>query len=263
MTPPESGAGTGLRRGSVRFGIVAMLFAVTAVNYADRATLSLAGPSVAKALGLNAVALGWAFSAFAWTYLVAQIPSGWVLDRFGVRLVYFASLLAWSIFTLLQGTVIWMGAAAAAVMLFVFRALVGAAEAPSYPGNARIVASWFPAAERGTATAIFNSAQYFATALFAPVMGAVITLWGWPHVFSVMGGLGILLALLWLRVIHEPRRHPRLSQAELDYIAAGGALVDADAGPAPSATPAGRPLRHLLHSRSFLAHVPGSISSPY
>ena len=46
--------------------------------------------------------------------------------------------------------------------------LVGLAEAPSFPANARIVAAWFPSNERGTASAFFNSGQYFATVMFAP-----------------------------------------------------------------------------------------------
>jgi len=105
---------------------------------------------------------------------------------------------------------------------------VGAAEAPSFPGNSRIVAAWFPAAERGTAAAIFNSAQYFATVLFAPLMGWIVYTFGWKHVFSVMGFLGIVLAFVWLKVIYNPKEHPRINQAELDYIEQGGGLVDMD-----------------------------------
>ena len=43
-----------------------------------------------------------------------------------------------------------------------------------FPGNARLVAAWFPAAERGTASAIFNSAQYFSLVAFAPLMGWLV-----------------------------------------------------------------------------------------
>lgn len=234
--------------GHLRYGILAMLFAVTMINYADRATLSLAGPLLIKDLGLNAASLGVVFSAFAWTYMLAQVPSGWALDRFGSRLVYFASLVSWSVFTLLQGGVALVGAGAAVVVLFALRALVGVAEAPSFPANARIVTSWFPANERGTASAIFNSAQYLATAVFAPVMGLIITLLGWPWVFYVMGGLGILMGAVWLGIVYEPARHPWLSRAELGHIQSGGALA---ADPASGAPAGGRAAR-LLRSRMFL-----------
>jgi ACS family glucarate transporter-like MFS transporter len=88
--------------------------------------------------------------------------------------VYALSIFTWSLFTVLQGFVGEFGMSTAMVALFMLRFLVGLAEAPSFPGNARIVAAWFPTAERGTASAIFNSAQYFATVLFAPLMGWIV-----------------------------------------------------------------------------------------
>ncbi|STI63456.1 galactarate transporter [Escherichia coli] len=61
------------------------------------------------------------------------------------------------------------------------------------PANARIVAAWFPTKERGTASAIFNSAQYFSLALFSPLLGWLTFAWGWEHVFTVMGVIGFVL----------------------------------------------------------------------
>ena len=246
------------RAGRVRYGILGMLFAVTVLNYADRATLSLAGPVLSKEIGLAPVALGIVFSAFGWTYMLAQVPGGWLLDRYGSRMVYCVSIVAWSVFTFLQGTVAFLGAGVAVTALFVLRALVGVAEAPSFPANGRIVAAWFPTAERGTAAAIFNSAQYFATVLFAPVMGLIITLLGWPWVFYVMGGIGVLMGLLWLAVVHDPSRHPRLGAAEMALMRQGGAVVDmdrgqGDRGSAAAARPATWPAaRALLQNRMFL-----------
>ena len=216
-------------RTRTRFTIVAMLFAVTMVNYADRATISIAGPALSKDLGLSPVQMGYVFSAFGWSYVAAQIPGGWMLDRFGSKSVYFWSIFIWSLFTLLQGSVGVLGAGTVAVTaLFTLRFLVGLAEAPSFPANARIVAAWFPANERGTASAIFNSAQYFATVLFAPIMGWITFTFGWPYVFYFMGIVGILISFVWLKVIYSPKDHPRLSPSELDYIEKGGALVDMD-----------------------------------
>lgn len=104
--------------------------------------------------------------------------------------------------------------AGAIVALFLLRFLLGLAEAPSFPANARIVAAWFPAAERGTATAIFNSAQYFAVAVFAPLMGWITHLWGWHHVFVMMGVLGLAGAVLFRARLHAPMESPFLSVAE-------------------------------------------------
>ena len=75
------------RRSRVRISIVLMLFVATTINYADRATISIAGPALSKDLGLDAVQMGYVFSAFAWSYVLAQIPGGWLLDRYGVKWV--------------------------------------------------------------------------------------------------------------------------------------------------------------------------------
>ena len=62
----------------VRWLILAILFAVTTINYADRATIAIAGPELKKLLGLSPVQMGYVFSAFAWSYVLAQLPGGWL-----------------------------------------------------------------------------------------------------------------------------------------------------------------------------------------
>ncbi|MBR1090888.1 MFS transporter [Bradyrhizobium manausense] len=220
---------TDAKRSRVRLFIVTMLFLVTTVNYADRATLSIAGPALSKELHLDPVAMGWIFSAFGWSYVVAQVPGGWLLDRYGSRLVYAFSIIVWSLFTMMQGWVGFLGAGAAIVVLFALRLLVGVAEAPSFPANARIVAAWFPGNERGTASAFFNSGQYFATVIFAPLMAWIAHDFGWRYVFFAMGGLGIVMGLVWIKTVYGPKEHPSINEAEFDYIRDGGALVDLDA----------------------------------
>ncbi|MEC3608472.1 MFS transporter [Bacillus glycinifermentans] len=218
------------RKSSVRWFIVFMLFFVTAVNYADRATLSIVGDTVQHELGLSPVAMGYVFSAFGWAYVVGQIPGGWLLDRFGSKMVIAASIFFWSLFTLLQGTLGFIAAGTAIVLLFALRFLVGLSEAPSFPGNGRVVAAWFPSSERGTASAIFNSAQYFALVIFSPVMGWLAHSFSWHTVFVIMGVLGIMMSFVWLKTVYEPKKHPRINEAELAYIADGGGLVSMDEG---------------------------------
>ena len=212
----------------VRFSVLVLLFLVTVLNCADRATLSIAGTVAAKELGISAVAFGYILSAFAWAYVACQIPGGMLLDRFGSKRVYACSIAAWSVFTLLQGAAGYFHGSAAVVFLFALLFLMGAAEAPAFPGNSRIVAAWFPSAERGTAAAIFNSAQYFATVLFAPFTGWITHAFGWKYVFFAMGCLGLLVIPVWRKVIYNPREHPRINSAEIEHIEKGGGLVDMD-----------------------------------
>jgi D-galactonate transporter len=215
-----------MKRTRVRYLILLLIFVITTFNYADRATLSVTGSAMRAEFGFDAIRMGYIFSAFSWAYVLSQMPAGWLLDRFGARRVYAASIFLWSLFTLLQSSIGLLGSAATAVTaLFVLRFAMGAAEAPAFPANAKVVASWFPTKERGTASAIFNSAQYFAAVVFTPLMAWLTHAFGWHHVYIVMGVAGLLLALTWLSVMKNPVDHPRVNKQELEYIEEGGGLV--------------------------------------
>ena len=149
---PKSVARPAAPATSKRWMILAVLFMVTTINYADRATISIAGPELKKALGLSPVEMGYVFSAFAWSYVLAQLPGGWLLDRFGSKITYFFSIFLWSLFTLFTGFVGFFAGGAAVALLFALRFAVGTAEAPSFPGNSRITSAWFPTHERGLAS---------------------------------------------------------------------------------------------------------------
>jgi ACS family glucarate transporter-like MFS transporter len=216
-------------RSNIRYLMLAVLFVVTTVTFADRATLSMAAPAMGKDLGLDPVAMGYAFSAFGWSYAALQIPGGWLLDRFGSRLVYTVGLFFRSLFSFLQGAVGFFAGTTAFVSLFSLRFGMGIGEAPAFPANSRITAMWFPTNERGFASAVFNSAQYFALALFCPLLGWILAVFGWQHVFYIMGLAGMLLTVVWWKVIHSPRNHPGVNRAELEYIEDGGGLVGMEA----------------------------------
>jgi ACS family glucarate transporter-like MFS transporter len=213
------------RRTRVRWLIITVLFIITTINYADRATFSIAGQSASKELGLDPVAMGYILSAFAWAYVLGQIPGGALLDKFGSKKIYVISLVVWSLFTALQGFAGFFTGLMAATVLFAMRFAVGLGESPSFPANARIVAAWFPGSERGTASAIFNSAQYFSLVAFAPLMGWLAHSFGWRSVFWVMGVVGVVAAGVFAKLIHSPVAHPWINKAEFDHIEAGGGLV--------------------------------------
>lgn len=122
-----------MKRTNVRWLVVALLFTLTAVNYADRATISIAGPAIQKDLGLTSIHMGYIFSAFGWAYVIAQLPGGWLLDRFGSKKVYFIGLLLWSVSVMLQSLSALFVGVTAAGLLFLFRYLMATFEAPSFP----------------------------------------------------------------------------------------------------------------------------------
>ena len=240
------------KHGRVRYSILLMLFLVTSVTFADRSSMSIAGSALQADLGIDAVTLGYIFSAFGWAYVIGQIPGGWLFDRFGAKRVYGITLFAWSLLTLSQGFVDLLPLSWTVATLFLLRLTVGFAAAPCFPGNARVIAAWFPATERATATAVSASAQYSATAVFAPLMGWVVQTFGWQQVFIVLGVFGLLLCVLWLKVIHSPRSHPHISEAEFAHIESGGGLIDLEPHKPGAGRSQWRYLGLLLRERTLL-----------
>ncbi|HHT0023246.1 TPA: ABC transporter permease subunit [Klebsiella oxytoca] len=80
---PTAAAASGVRPSRRRIGILALLAVGTMINYLDRTVLGIAAPQLTAELGIDAAMMGIVFSAFAWTYALAQIPGGIFLDRFG------------------------------------------------------------------------------------------------------------------------------------------------------------------------------------
>jgi MFS transporter, ACS family, glucarate transporter len=214
----------------VRYLIVFMLFFVSSINYADRATLSMTKSGLCADLQLSTGLFGWLMSAWGWSYVIAQLPAGWLLDRFGSKRVYGVAFFLWSLFIFLMGFAGVLRGRAAFAVLFALLFLAGFSFAPAFPGNGRFVAAWFPTKERGTASSIFNASQYFSLVLFAPLMGWIMGRLGWHYVFWAMGGLGLLLTPVWFKMVYSPKEHPNVQPAELDYIERGGGLVNMDLG---------------------------------
>jgi MFS transporter, ACS family, glucarate transporter len=212
----------------VRYLIVLMLFIASTFSYGDRVVLSIAGVALTRDLHLDALRLGYLFSGFGWAYVAAQLPAGGLLDRFGSKRIYGISIVCWSICALLAGLTGYLPIVAAFYALFILRLLSGLAQSPVFPGNGRIVAAWFPTAERGRASAIFNSSQYFALVLFAPIMGWIVHTWSWKQCFWFAGAIGVAFSVVWFRVIHSVKAHPRISQHEIDHIEQGGGLANLD-----------------------------------
>jgi ACS family glucarate transporter-like MFS transporter len=240
------------RNTHIRFWIIAMLFVISSINYASRATLSFAAVPLANEIGISNVQMGWILSAFGWSYVAGQIPGGALLDRYGSRTVYLWSITLWAVFTGAQAFVSSLSIVPVFISLFILRLLLGASESPSFPANARIVANWFPNSERGTASAIFNASQYFSLVAFAPLMGWLAQDYGWRSVFLAMGIIGLAGAAVFWLVVDSPARHKWINKGEYDYIERGGALVNLDR---PAAKP--QPIRwssvgQLLQNRMLL-----------
>jgi len=234
-----------------RLLILVLLFIGTLLNYLDRTVLSVAAPPMREELGLDAAVMGVVFSAFSWTYALAQIPGGVLIDRIGVRLAYFLSVSLWSAFTLLQGFTTGLAS------LLGYRLGLGIAEAPAYPCNSRVLNTWFPQSERARATGVYSVGQYAGLAFLSPLMFWIVATLGWRVLFIGAGVAGLLFAVVWWMAYRDPSQSRRINQAELDYLAAGGAI----AAPAEPIAFSWANIRFLLRQRQVLGASIGQFTS--
>lgn len=198
------------------FPMLALVAIATMVNYLDRTVLGIAAPYLTKELGLTAASLGVVFSAFSWSYALLQIPGGIFLDRYGTRVTYTLALTLWSAFTAAMGVV---GSLAGLVAT---RIGVGTFEAPCFPANSRILATWFPQQERARANSIYSVGQYAGIAFLSVPLFWITQQFGWRSLFLLAGGFGLALGLTFWWVYREPSESTAVNAAELAHIDAGG-----------------------------------------
>lgn len=198
------------------FPMLALVAIATMVNYLDRTVLGIAAPYLTKELGLTAASLGVVFSAFSWSYALLQIPGGIFLDRYGTRVTYTLALTLWSAFTAAMGVV---GSLAGLVAT---RIGVGTFEAPCFPANSRILATWFPQQERARANSIYSVGQYAGIAFLSVPLFWITQQFGWRSLFLLAGGFGVALGLTFWWVYREPSESTAVNAAELAHIDAGG-----------------------------------------
>lgn len=203
-----------------RWFMLMLLFILTAINYLDRTNMAVAAPSMSADLGFDAATMGLLFSAFAWTYGLMQIPGGWFLEHYGSRISYTLSLFFWSLFTVL------MGFGKSFATIFGIRMAIGAAEAPAFPTNSRVVATWFPNQERATATSIYTAGEFIGLAFLTPFLFWILENHGWQTIFYSTGILGIIVSLFWYFLYKDPKDCPDVNEAELAYIRDGGGLAE-------------------------------------
>jgi len=223
---------------NLRWGIALLLGFGVLVNYIDRVSLSVAGPSLQSELHIGPAEFGLLSSAFFWIYALLQIPVGIILDRFGVVVIVRVGALLWGIAALLTAV------SNSFAHIFLARSFLGVAEAPAFPANAKATGYWFPKSERGLATALFDAAAKFSNVIGVPLVAWLIISFGWRYAFVATAILSFIYFLLFYAFYRNPSADPRLSQAERDYIVEGGAQPEGVA-----AVNEGAALGYLLRNR--------------
>lgn len=196
-----------------RYTLLGLTLALAIITYLDRVVIGSAATSIRADLGLSAVEMGWAFSAFTFAYAAFEIPSGWMGDVMGPRRVLTRIVLWWSAFTAATGLA-WNFAS-----LVTFRFLFGMGEAGAFPNTSRSFARWFPRSERGNAHGVVFMGTRLGGALTPPIVVMLMNWIGWRETFMVFGGFGVVWCVIWWRWFRdEPANHPSVNAEELALI---------------------------------------------
>ena len=166
--------------------------------------MSVLAPELKTTIGWDDGQFGFINAAFPLAYAIGFLMVGWLLDRFGTRLVYAGSLFFWSLAA--------MGHAFARTpqQFMAARFFLGLTESGNFPSAIKATSEWFPRGERALATGIFNAGSNVG-ALLAPAIVPYIYLhWGWQTAFVATGLVGLTWIAFWLPLYREPELHPRL-----------------------------------------------------
>jgi ACS family D-galactonate transporter-like MFS transporter len=206
-------------RGAGRWWLAVLLTSGMTLCYAQRGTLSVAAPFMMRDLGLDTETMGMMLSAFSWSYCLMQVPSGWLVDRFGVARAYAGGFALWSIACALTGAIRHLGAIAA------FRITMGVGQSAAFPASARTVANWFPDTERGLVNSSYLTGVRLGQALVNAAGVGLIARYGWRGFFVVSGLVPLLWILPWLLTMRrwEPPG-PRAAAARFTFASSFGLL---------------------------------------
>ncbi len=178
-----------------------LLCGVGVFSNVDRNMLGLVMPHVMADLELSNTMMGLVVGLpFVICYVSFAIPLAWVADNYERRSLLGGALLGWSVVTALTGMVQngWQLAMA--------RLALGAGEAAGHPTITSLIADSFNVQRRAVAFSAYSATTYLGPLIGFPIVGWLIAVYGWRSAYYVMGGLGMLFAILFLATMKEPVR---------------------------------------------------------
>ena len=207
--------------GNTRWVLPVVLLVSVVIAYLDRLNIALALPKIAKQYHWTAEQMdegGLLLSIFFIGYGIANIVFSPLAERFGPKRSLITAVTFFCLFTAMGGIVGHVYS-----VFLASRLLLGLGEGVHFPMNSKLIKTWFPVSERSRANGIWIAGVMIATIVAPLALVPIIGHFGWRAMFVGLGvmGMAVTLPLLYFFVFDTPRGHPRISEAEADYIEAG------------------------------------------
>ena len=200
------------KTGNYRWTICSLLFLATTINYVDRQILSLVKPILDVELGWSNEEFGIVNAVFQGAYGFGLLFFGWFVDRYGSKVGYAVSIVAWSLAAMGHSVVSTVSG------FMIARASLGVSEGGNFPSAIKATAQWFPKRERAYATSIFNAGTNVGAIVAPALVPWIAYTWGWQMAFIAAGVAGFLWLLLWIPFYDKPENSKRLGAAERELI---------------------------------------------
>jgi MFS family permease len=208
--------------GPARARVITLFGAVLALNGADSATVGAVAPQLESALHIGNAKIGLLASVSLLVGAVFTIPVGLMVDRFKRIPILAASIVLWSVASLLSAF------AGSYSGLLLTRLALGAVAASAGPAIASLTGDYFPASERGRVYAYILGGEIAGTAFGFIISSSVASLISWRAAFILLAIPGFFLARTLWRTVPEPLRGGQ-SRLEPGVADLGQALADAHA----------------------------------
>ncbi len=178
-------------RTNYRWFIAGLIFFITLINFIDRSAISFVIAPLKEEFHFTDTQFGLILSAFGMGYVFMTILGGWLVDRWGARLVWPVAAVAWSLCVALLGI-------AGSFWGFIWlRFLLGVTEGPHFPAITRSISHWLSPSERATALGLGLVAIPLSAVIGAPITSYLVADFGWRIMFFIISSVGVVWAGIW------------------------------------------------------------------
>jgi sugar phosphate permease len=191
-----------------RWFFVILILVGAVINYLDRSNLSVANTTIAKEFGLSPLEMGVLLSAFLWPYALANLPAGWLVDRFGPKKMFAWASGLWSAVTIATAFTNTYS------LFYAMRVLLGVSESPFFPSAVKAIDNWFSKKDRGTPLAIVNTGSQIANGIAPPLLTALMLAFSWKVMFVIVGVAGLVVMVVWLFTYRDPKKNEVMIEVE-------------------------------------------------